>query len=81
MTVNIQIKQAEKLIKDIEKKINNWNERSMFTLKGVKNLSRSDLDSIDMYSKHFIRNAGNGFYGLMNPSGSIEEVLHKYDIL
>lgn len=35
---------TEKLRKDVNKKIDNWNERSQFTLAGVKNLSRSDMD-------------------------------------
>lgn len=73
------VKNAKKLIGDIKKKINNWNERSMFTLKGVKNLSMSDLDTLELYATTFIRTGG--FYGLMEPRGAIAEVLTKYNIV
>ena len=43
-------KAALKLLSDIEKKIAKWNERSSFTLKGVKNLSMSDLDTLQLYA-------------------------------
>lgn len=72
------IKSAEKLIGDINTKINNWNERSQFTLKGVKNLSRADLDVLGMYAETYIKNGS--FYGLMEPMGEIGEVLSKYNI-
>jgi len=73
------VKNAQKLLNDIEKKIRNWNERSMFTLKGVKNLSMSDLDTLELYATTFIRTGG--FYGLMEPRGAIAEVLTKYNIV
>lgn len=75
------IKNAEKLRKDIQKKLDNWNERSQFTLKGVKNLSRSDLDSLDMYADFFIKNGGYGFAPFRKPLGEIKEVLDKYQII
>ena len=71
-------KNAEKLIKDIEVKIRNWNERSGFTIKGVKNLSMSDLDTLVLYSKTCIRTGR--FEGLMEPRGSIKAVLDLYGI-
>lgn len=77
---NNNIKNAEKLIKDIEKKILNWNERSQFRLKGIGNLSRADLDSLELYANTYIRSGGYGFPGLMKPMGSIAEVLEKYGI-
>ena len=49
------IKQAQKIIKDINKKILAWNERSQFTIKGVKNLSRADLDSLVLYAETYER--------------------------
>lgn len=73
------VKNAQKLLNDIEKKIRNWNERSMFTLKGVKNLSMSDLDTLELYATTFIRTGR--FYGLMEPRGAIAEVLTKYNII
>jgi hypothetical protein len=74
------IKNAIKLIKDVEMKIDKWNERSSFTLKGVKNLSKSDLDSLVLYAQKFIENNGRGFYGYMKPLGSIKNVLDSYGI-
>lgn len=65
----------EQCIKDIEKAIDRWNERSMFTIKGVKNLSRADLDTIILYAEYF---DGQGFPGLMKPLGGVREVLSKY---
>ena len=73
-------KAAEKLIKDIEAKILKWNERSQFTLKGVKNLSRMDMDMIEMYAKAYIRNGGE-FHGLMEPMGEMKEVFEKYKMM
>jgi hypothetical protein len=71
---------AKKLMKDIEKKIDKWNERSCFSMKGLKNLSRADLDTLILYSEQFIKNGGNGFNGLMPPRGSIKKVLDAYGI-
>lgn len=71
---------AQTLIKDIEGKIKKWNERSQFTLKGVKNLSRADMDMLEMYANHYIQNGGN-FYGLMEPMGEMKEVFEKYKIM
>jgi len=79
--MNGSIKNAQKLIQDIEKKISNWNERSQFRLKGVGNLSRSDLDDLELYANTYIHSGGYGFPGLMKPLGSIAEVLEKYGII
>lgn len=78
-SIETKIKSAEQLISDVENKIRNWDERSMFKIKGVGNLSRADLDSILLYSETFIRNYGN-FSGLMSPMGSVAEVFQKYRI-
>ena len=72
------MKNAEKLIKEVNKKIDNWNERSQFNMAGVKNLSRSDMDTIILYAETYLRN-GN-INSLMNPRGEIELVLSKYGI-
>jgi hypothetical protein len=69
---------AEKLIKDIKSKIDKWNERSNFTIKGVKNLSMSDLDTLELYARTFAVNGS--FTGLMDPRGPIKQVLDKYEI-
>lgn len=72
-------KKCAKLKADIQKKLDNWNERSSFTLKGVKNLSRSDLDTMELYADTICRQ-GN-YYGLMKPLGSVATVLKAYGIL
>lgn len=74
-----KVKNCEKLIKDIENKIEKWNERSQFSIKGVKNLSRADLDTLVLYADT-MKDTGS-LYGLMEPLGSIKEILQKYNIL
>jgi hypothetical protein len=77
------ISNAVKLIKDIDKKKSNWNERSHFKIKSVGNLSVSDLDALELYATQYISNAQKGragFKGLMQPRGRIEKVLSKYDL-
>ena len=69
---------AQKLIKTINQKIENWNERSCFTIHGVKNLSRGDLDMIKMYCDNVIKFGNYGY--LMKPLGSEKEVLEKAGI-
>ena len=58
------------LLKLIEQKRSSMELRTV-TIKGVKNLSRSDLDSIELY-------ATSGGYGMMRPSGDVLAVLEKY---
>lgn len=70
---------VNKLKDDIRKKLDNWNERSNFTLKGVKNLSRSDLDTIILYADTIARQ-GN-YDGLMKPLGGVGEVLSAYGLI
>jgi len=70
---------VEKLLNEIEDIRSNWNERSNFTLKGVRNLSQSDLDTLVLYAETYRDNFGS-FNGLIQPLGSIEKVLDKYDI-
>lgn len=72
------IKNAERLIKDVNGKIAKWNERSQFVIKGVSNLSRSDLDDLLLYAETF--KTSYSFKGLMSPRGSIEEVLNLYGL-
>jgi hypothetical protein len=69
---------AEKLIKEIERKKEKWNERSQFTFKKVGNLSMSDLDTIKIYAETF--NRTGRFEGLMKPIGGVKEVLSMYGI-
>ena len=70
---------ANQLIKTIQNKIDKWNERSQFTIKGVKNLSMSDLDTLILYAET-IRDNGN-YNGLMKPLGNIEKILQAYELI
>lgn len=72
------MKKAYELVKLVDKKIANWNERSQFRIKGVGNLSMSDMDSIRYYAETFIRQ-GN-ISNLMQPMGGVGEVLSQYGI-
>lgn len=72
-------KAAVELEKLIDKKLDNWDERSCFAVKGVKNLSRSDMDTLQLYLKHFI--SFGYFKGLVKPLGSISEVLKRAGLM
>lgn len=63
--------EKEKLLKDIQKKKDDWDERSCFQMKGVKNLSYADLGMLEMYAK-------TGGAGLRKPLSEVGEVLAKY---
>lgn len=75
------VKQAKLLLADIRKKLDRWNERSQFVIRGVNNLSRSDLDTLQLYAETFIENNGYGFQGLMRPLSGVKAVLDKYGIV
>ena len=66
---------VDKLIADVNKKIDRWNERSQFTLKGVRNLSRSDMDDLLMAADCFKR--GNTEFRLY---GDTLAVWEKYGL-
>jgi hypothetical protein len=68
------------LIKDIKKKRDEWDERSQFKLKGVGNLSRSDLDDLDLYACACLDNGGYSFSPYRDPSGDIKKILDAYGI-
>lgn len=52
------------------------NEYRLSTIKGIKNLSRSDLDTVELYAQTFER---TGRYdGLMQPRGNVKELLDRY---
>lgn len=65
------------LSKDIQKSLNSWNECSNFKLGGVGNLSRSDLDVLQMYIET-IETYGTYQGYLMKPLGPIGKVLEVY---
>ena len=66
------------IYKDLEK-LRMKNEYRASTLRGVKNLSRSDLDMIELYAETIDRTGS--YYGLMEPRGGVREVLIKYGYL
>ena len=55
------------------------NEYRTSTLKGVKNLSRSDLETIELYAETIDRTGGYSF--LREPAGAVREVLVKYGFI
>lgn len=73
------MKNAEQLINDVEEAKSKWDERSQFKIKGVGNLSMSDLDQLVLYANTYIDNSSS-FRGLMEPMGDIKKVLDKYGI-
>lgn len=76
----MSIQKANELKNEIENKRNNWDERSQFVIKGVRNLSSADLDVIEMYADNYIQSGGFSFNGLMNPMGEVREVLEAYKL-
>lgn len=67
---------AEKCIQAINKKLEGM-ESGTVTLKGVRNLSRADLDSIKLYAKASIDGTLNRF---MEPQRSVKDVLDKFNV-
>lgn len=77
----MSIRDAERLLEVIDLKLASWDERSQFKLGGVGNLSRSDLDTLQLYAETYINNGGRGFEGLMKPLGDIRLVLEKHNLV
>ena len=66
---------VERLKADLNQKLENWNERSSFTVAGVKNLSRADIDTLLVLCEEYdYRNSLKEFIF----SIEIECVLRKY---
>lgn len=67
---------TSKLRNDINRKVDNWNERSQFTLAGIKNLSFSDMETLfllcDEYDNH--HHSLDAHY--INPD--MTKILNKY---
>lgn len=80
ITGGIKMNNALKLKADIAKSIANWDEYSQFTLKGVRNLSMSDMNILEMYADNYIQNGCTSFSGMMDPLGEIKEVLDAYGV-
>lgn len=67
---------AEKCINAINKKVNSM-EYGTATLKGVKNLSRADLEMVKLYAEASINGTMSRF---MEPRGEIRDVLEKFNV-
>lgn len=72
---------ANQLLKTIQTKVENWDERSQFKIAGVGNLSISDLETIKLYVEEYIQSGGTSFGSLMDPMGEVKEVLDHYGIV
>lgn len=66
---------VKKLRRDINKKLSNWNEKSSFTLGGVKNLSLSDMDTLLMFCDEYEKTGSLATF-IMNDEAKI--ILKKY---
>ncbi len=69
-------KNVEKLKKDVQVELMYWDERSQFTLAGVTNLSKSDMDTLLLYCDTWLTN-GN-VNSLMPLRGNLLDVWNKY---
>lgn len=69
---------AQKCIQFMEKKAATMEYR-MVTVKGQK-LSRSDVDSVILYAKEYMRSGGYSWGGFMEPMGAIKEVLAGFGL-
>lgn len=63
----------------IEDKLNRWNERSMFTMCGTKNLSRADMDTLLICCDWYEQNGS--LHGLSYFSPGVCAVLAKHGLL
>lgn len=71
---------AKKLLADVRKKLQFREDARTVTLKGVKNLSISDLETLELYAQTIIK---NGQYTglLMKPLGGVGDVMEKYGLV
>lgn len=67
---------ANKLIIDCQKSLLK-DEGRIRTIRGVRNLSRADLETAILYAQHVL-NYGTWEGMLMPPRGGVEELLGKY---
>lgn len=69
---------AKKLITELQTKINNWDQKSLFAIKGIRELAYSDLDSAMMYAKRVIEKGG--LDGFVPPFGKTKDLLAAYGL-
>ena len=68
------------LRKDVRKKLDICNERSMFAIKGINNLSRADIHTLLVCCDfHDVYGSLDGLNIYFNPE--VEKVLKKYELL
>lgn len=67
-----------KLRADVNKKLDTWNEHSMFTLKGVRNLSRSDMDDLLFFADMLELHGASGFHFIMGRD--VQRVWESYGL-
>lgn len=72
-----EIKKLLKLRDDITKKRNSLYDYRTVTIKGVKNVSVSDLEDIIMR----IDNRLGNDIELIKPYGNVREIFHKYGVM
>ena len=68
--------QVERLRKAVTHALDNWNEVSMFSIAGVNNLSRADLDSLVACCDWF--DEKGSLYGLRYFSPQVKTVLERF---
>lgn len=73
-----EVPNFEQLRRVIEKKLDQWNERSTFTISGIRGLTRSDIDCLLMCCDQYERNGD--LQGLDYFSPEVRRVLEKYDM-
>ena len=68
----------KRLRNDITKKIEHWNERTLFTLAGVKGLTLGDMTTLMMCCQHY--EAHGSLEGISPYNPDVLEVLERYSV-
>lgn len=69
----------EALLKDINTHKQQWEGQNM-TLRGIRNLSLSDLESLELYAEAYATSGGYSFAPYQKPLGAIADVLSAYGL-
>ena len=69
----------EKLRRVLHRKLDQWNEYSTFTISGIRNLTRADIDTLLMCCDWYEHNGD--LQGLDYFSPEVRSVLEKYEML
>ena len=76
----MKISNAKKLLSDIAKALNDGQECRTRTIRGVRNLSVSDLQTLKLYAETILKYGSYHPY-LIKPLGGVAEVMAKYNLL